>query len=132
MKPRISFREIILLSLLILSIVLYSCRCHVEEPQPLAYNYMNVPEGDTAVVENLNIAGMGARKNNPNTTWLVKGHVVMDELIVKGHVIIEEEAFLHIIKTIQVEKEGILTVKSSQLKYAELKQSGTIHYYASN
>lgn len=132
MKPHISFREIILLSILILSIILYSCRCNIEEPQPLTYNYMNVPEGDTAVVQDLNIAGMGARKNNPHTTWIVKGQVVMDELHVKGHVIIEEEASLNILGIIQVEEEGILTVKSNHFKYAELKQSGTIHYYASN
>ncbi|MBC7488062.1 MAG: hypothetical protein H7282_15075 [Cytophagaceae bacterium] len=58
MKPRVSFREIILLSLLVHK--LYSCRCNVEES--LAYNCTNVPEGDTAVIENLNISGMGAHK----------------------------------------------------------------------
>jgi hypothetical protein len=132
MKPFISFKELLLLSLLILSIILYSCKCNVEEPQPLAYNYLNVPAGGTAIVENLNISGMGARKNNPNTTWIVKGHVVMDELHVRGQVIVEEDASLHILKTIYVEEEGTLTVKSNQLKYSELKQMGTIHYHVSN
>ncbi|MDB5255806.1 MAG: hypothetical protein JWM14_501 [Chitinophagaceae bacterium] len=130
MNPLKFFREILLLGLLILSIVLYSCRCDVEEPQPLAYNYLNVPEGDTAVVENLNIAGMGARKNNPHTTWIIKGHVVMDELQVMGHVIIEKEASLTILKTIYIQEEGVLTVKN-QLSYKEIKQEGKIYYYSS-
>ncbi len=127
MKISFYHRAIILLVLLITAI-LSSCRCHVEDPQPFAYNYMNVPEGDTAVLENLNIAGMGARKNNENTTWIVKGQVVMDELHVLGHVVVEEGGTLNILGTLHVAEEAKVIVKS-ELKYSELKQFGTVHYH---
>lgn len=127
MKISFYHRAIVLLVLLITAI-LSSCRCHVEDPQPFGYNYMNVPEGDTAVLEHLNIAGMGARRNKENTTWIIKGQVVMDDLDVLGHVIIEEGGALNILGTLHVAEEAKLTVKS-ELKYLELKQLGTVHYH---
>ena len=119
-------RAIILLFLLITAIF-SSCRCH-EDPQPLAYNYMNVPQGDTAILEDLNIAGMGARKNKEHTTWIVKGTVVMDDLSVCGHVIVSEGGHLNILGTLDIAEEAKLTVKS-ELNYSELKQRGTVHYH---
>ncbi|MDF2455485.1 MAG: hypothetical protein K0R51_1478 [Cytophagaceae bacterium] len=128
MKISFYHRAIVLLVLLITAI-LSSCRCHVEDPYPLGYNYMNVPEGDTAVLDHLNIAGMGARKNNKNTTWIVKGHVVMDELHVLGHVVLEEGGQLNILGTLHVAEEAKITVRS-ELKYSQLNQFGTVDYQA--
>lgn len=126
---KISFyHRAIVLFVLLITAILSSCRCHVEDPQPLVYNYMNVPEGDTAILENLNIAGMGVRKNKENTTWIVKGQVVMDDLQVLGHVVVEEGGALNILGTLHIHEEAKLTVKS-ELKYSELKQYGTVHYH---
>lgn len=127
MKISFYHRAIILL-LLLATTILSACNCHVGDPQPIAYNYMNVPQGDTAVIENLNIAGMGLRKNNKNTTWIVKGQVVMDDLEVWGHVVIEEGGHLNILGTLHVAEEAKLTVKS-ELTYSKLKQSGTVNYH---
>ncbi len=126
MKLRFRHKAFVLVCLLIIGI-LNACTCHVEAPEPLAYNYMNVPEGDTAIIDNLNIAGMGLRKNNPNTTWMVKGEVVMDHLDILGNVIIEEGGHLNVLGTLQVKEKAKLVV-GNKLSYSTMKQSGIVHY----
>jgi len=125
MKFNFDHRAVVFLCLLVAT-CFSSCKCNIETPQPLDYNYMNVPEGDTAILESLNISGMGARKNNKNTTWIIRGNVVMDHLDVRGNIVVDRGR-LTVLGVLNVKETGVLIV-NSELKYSELKQSGKIHY----
>lgn len=121
------YQKLLVLLCLLVATILSACQCHVEEPKPLEYNYMNVPEDDTAIVEDLNITGMGARRNNKNTTWIIMGNVVMDHLDILGNVVVDRGK-LTVLGTLDIKPTGTLIV-NTEVAYKELKQSGKMYYH---
>lgn len=129
MRRSTSYLTTIALLCLVIIFLLMSCRSEHHDPQP--YGYWNVPDGGTAVIENANLSGRGLLTNRAYTTWIIRGHVTMDDLSVIGRVILAEGAVLQVNGLINVAGGANLTVQG-QTTCTTLTQVGNIYYNDAN
>lgn len=94
-----------------LVVALYNTACKKKQNNPEPYNYTNVPDGGTAVIENTNLINKGLIQNNANTTFLIKGNVSMDDLSVIGNVVIEQGAKVEVKGLVNIAGGAKLTLK---------------------
>lgn len=111
---------------LIIIFLLMSCKKEKHDPGP--YGYWNVPDGGTAVIENVNLSSRGLLTNRANTTWIIRGNVTMDDLSVIGRVIVAEGAVVHVNGLINVAGGANLTLQG-QVFCTTLTQVGNSYFH---
>lgn len=129
MRKSTSYLMSIVLLCLIILVLLASCTSKHDDPGPFAY--WNVPPGGTAVIENANLTGKGLLTNKANTTWIIRGTVVMDDLSIIGRVIMAEGAILHVHGLINIAGGANFTVQH-QLTCATFTQTGNVFFNAAD
>jgi hypothetical protein len=129
MRTPNSYLTTIALLWLIIVFLLLSCRPEHVDPGP--YGYWNVPDGGTAVIENANLTGRGLLTNRAHTTWIIRGHVTIDDLSVIGRVILEHGSVLHVNGLINVAGGANMTAQG-EVTCLTLTQEGNIYYNDAN
>ena len=100
-----------------------SCRSRHSDPAP--YNYTNVPDGGTAIIDGGDLSGAGLITNRANTTLLIRGNVRLASLSVIGKVIIDPAATVQINDLLNV-AGGAHFVNQGQVTCKDLTQVGDI------
>ena len=90
----------------------YSCSERVESPK--FYDPSQLQDGQTGIIENVDLSGKGQILNKANTTVVFIGNVIVDDLTVIGKVILAENSTLTI--------KGLLTVAGG----AKLQLNGNV------
>lgn len=101
--------------IVVLSISLFSCKKDDDVSSSQYYynssDVSDIPDGQTGIVSNTNLSGQGAQTNVYNTTAIIDGNVVMDDLAVNGTVMVPEGDTLTINGTLQVSGGADLDVE---------------------
>lgn len=107
-------------------VILFTNACHRKKDTPAPYNYANVPDGGTAVIENSNLSGNGLIVNKANTTFVLKGNVVLDDLSIIGNVVIESGADVQVKGLVNIAGGAKLTLRG-KLSCTNFTQIGNIY-----
>ena len=104
-------------TILVLSLLIYSCN-NDDDKQVIRSDVFDVntsvadvPDGQTGVISGTNFSGQGAQTNLNNTTVLINGLVIMDDLAVNGLVEVPSGDTLIVNGDLQVSGGGQLIVE---------------------
>ena len=105
------------LSILVFILLIYGCKKDDESQVIIADVYIvntsvaDIPDGETGVISSTDFSGQGAQTNLSNTTVLVDGIVIMDDLAVNGLVEVPAGDTLIVNGDLQVSGGGQLIVQ---------------------